>query len=1001
MSVELISKIWPEWKIEEQIGRGSFGVVYRAVRQSGNLTSYAAIKVISVPQDPAEIESLRAEGLDQEASRTYLYGIVEDFVNEIQMMESFKGIQNIVSVEDYQVVEKTDSVGWDILIRMELLTPFQTWLGGRRMSEGETIRLGSDICTALEICSARNIIHRDIKPENMFLNDFGFYKLGDFGIARKLENMTGGLSQKGTQNYMAPEVFHGQTYDARADVYSLGIVLYKLMNGNRPPFLQTEAQMLNPNERKLALERRLQGEALPKPCDASAALADVILKACAYDPAQRYASAAELKQALLAVNAGAAPAEKSGSQAAEAVSRETTGRKAKKPAKKRKSSAPLVIALILVLLLVGVGGYFAYSYMMDARAEEERIAAEAEEAEKTAKREAERIGEILDEAEQLAEEDQLEDAVKELEKGVSRYPDSQELQDQLEEYRTLLEAQHQQPLDEADKLVQAGDYAGAFAVLQTALTEHPDDADYEEAYANQVSDYKAVVTEKSNTFAEAEDYENAVEVVEVALEILPEDDDLKALRTDMKGRLEAQQEQEAADEVLDDADQLAQDGDYLGALRLVQEALKTMKDNDALQEAAKTYEDIYVLSVISQVDQLEGEETLAEAVKLLNDARRELPENEELRKRLEELSGSEEDLELNNPNQAAIPPRTGTDVNVAGGRSAEAAAAVELEDINHASFSEADVVDWYQITTTQNLSSYRFEVLNNSVNTTVYVAVLDAYQNELGEGYANKGETGYVDLHLESNTTYWLRVSRYNDSKTGNYQVTVLEKICDAGVSKSTPFAVALNQTYSKSLDVSKINDWFTFTASVNYAAYRFELMNNNVNTSVYLAVYDEYDTELGETYADKGNSAYLDLALEAGKQYRICISRYNEARLGNYQFTIRELICDAGLTQENAFELKLGEQKIGTLDTEFDDWYVCSFEKAGDYTFSLTNNNINTSLYLKIYDELGTELQDPYADKGKSLTCQLSVKAGAKLYVRLDRYNNARLGNYTLTVSR
>jgi serine/threonine protein kinase len=87
-------------------------------------------------------------------------------------MESLKGIQNIVSVEDYKVIEKTDTIGWDIYIRMELLVPFNTYICDKVLTEEEVIKLGCDICTALEICGQRNIIHRDIKPENIFINDF-------------------------------------------------------------------------------------------------------------------------------------------------------------------------------------------------------------------------------------------------------------------------------------------------------------------------------------------------------------------------------------------------------------------------------------------------------------------------------------------------------------------------------------------------------------------------------------------------------------------------------------------------------------------------------------------------------------------------------------------------------------------------------------------------------------------------------------------------------------
>ena len=299
-----ISNIWPEWQIEKQLGRGSYGVVYQAVRRDNNVESHAAIKIISIPSDSSEVDSLRSEGLDMNGTRTYFKGIVDDFVSEIQLMESLKGIQNIVSVEDYKVVEKTDTIGWDIYIRMELLTPFNTYICDKTLTEQEVIKLGTDICTALEICGQRNIIHRDIKPENIFINDFGYFKLGDFGIARKLENMTGGLSQKGTFNYMAPEVANSNEYDARVDTYSLGIVLYRLLNNNKLPFLDTDKQLLNPNERKLAVDRRIRGEALPSPCNASPSMANLILRACAHNPAARFASATEMKQALMSVANG-------------------------------------------------------------------------------------------------------------------------------------------------------------------------------------------------------------------------------------------------------------------------------------------------------------------------------------------------------------------------------------------------------------------------------------------------------------------------------------------------------------------------------------------------------------------------------------------------------------------------------------------------------------------------------------------------------------------------
>ncbi len=304
MVAEKITQVWPEWVAEKALGKGSYGTVYKAVRSGNNITSQAAIKVISIPSDSSELDSLRSEGLTEESAKTYFRGIVDDFVSEIQLMEVMKGVQNIVSVEDYKVVEKSDEIGWDIYIRMELLTPFNTYICKNRMTEMDVVRLGIDICTALEICNRCSIIHRDIKPENIFINDFGYFKLGDFGIAKKLENATGNMSQKGTYNYMAPEIAMGKNYDARVDLYSLGIVLYRLLNQNRLPFIENEQQLLNPNARKEAVERRLRGERMQPPCQASPAVADVVMRACAFDPKDRFKNATEMKRALSRVDLG-------------------------------------------------------------------------------------------------------------------------------------------------------------------------------------------------------------------------------------------------------------------------------------------------------------------------------------------------------------------------------------------------------------------------------------------------------------------------------------------------------------------------------------------------------------------------------------------------------------------------------------------------------------------------------------------------------------------------
>lgn len=294
-----IDKIWKGWKEDSYIGGGAFGKVYKITKEEFGHTYEAALKVISIPQNSSEIENVTMEGMDEEGVTEYFYKMTESIVKEVQLMSELKGITNIVSYEEHEILTKEDGIGWDIYIRMELLKPLLTYLNDHpQLSRSEIIQLGIDICTALEICQKHNIIHRDIKPENIFVSKNGDFKLGDFGIARQLEKTSSGLSQKGTYTYMAPEVIKGLPYNATVDIYSLGIVMYRFLNKNRAPFMPPYPEKIFPDDRENANIMRISGETFPKPCDADEALSAVVLKACAYEPADRYSNPTELKKAL-------------------------------------------------------------------------------------------------------------------------------------------------------------------------------------------------------------------------------------------------------------------------------------------------------------------------------------------------------------------------------------------------------------------------------------------------------------------------------------------------------------------------------------------------------------------------------------------------------------------------------------------------------------------------------------------------------------------------------
>ena len=298
MDKELPVSAWPEWKIVEKIGEGSFGQVYKAQRTERGKSFYSAIKIINIPGSQSELNSVRSETGNDQAAREYFQNLVEECIQEIGTMEYFRGNSYIVSVEDFKVMEYLDAIGWEISIRMEYLTSFLDYCAEKQLQEKEVIQMGLDLSKALGYCRKLHIIHRDVKPENIFVSRFGDFKLGDFGIARELERTMSGFSKKGTYSYMAPEMYKGEKYDSRVDIYSLGIVLYKLMNHNRLPFMNLEKQFITYRDKENALNKRMSGEQMAPPAEAGKLFGQIILKACAFDPNERYQTPEEFYRAL-------------------------------------------------------------------------------------------------------------------------------------------------------------------------------------------------------------------------------------------------------------------------------------------------------------------------------------------------------------------------------------------------------------------------------------------------------------------------------------------------------------------------------------------------------------------------------------------------------------------------------------------------------------------------------------------------------------------------------
>ncbi len=291
------SPLGGDWEIKEKIGSGTYGTVYRAEKKSFDNKYECAIKHISIPPENMDPEDIISEGLvsDPGTITKYYDSLMTRFLGEINVCYTLKGNTNIVSYEDHYIIKRNNSRGYDIFIRMELLEGLNKYKSGHSWSENEIINLGIDMCSALEILKANNILHRDIKLSNIFISKEGRFKLGDFGEAKILSGIRNGMSTRGSYPYMSPEIYNGkEEADIRADIYSLGMVMYRLMNNNRGPFIDPYVSSVSSDDINSSDIRRFKGEKINPPCNCkNKELLNAVMRACEPLPENRWKSPKE------------------------------------------------------------------------------------------------------------------------------------------------------------------------------------------------------------------------------------------------------------------------------------------------------------------------------------------------------------------------------------------------------------------------------------------------------------------------------------------------------------------------------------------------------------------------------------------------------------------------------------------------------------------------------------------------------------------------------------
>lgn len=280
MSEEFPESIGP-YKVLRELGRGAMGTVYLARQES--LSRDLAIKVLAAEftRDQEFVARFRREGLISSKLRH----------------------PNIVQVFDYSAQDNL------YYIAMEYVGPedLQAYLRAKdgQLPLGEAVRLMGQVLSALECAHEAGVTHRDVKPANVLMSPRQDAVLTDFSIAnmQEAQRLTQTGAMMGTPDYMAPEQFDAKQVDKRSDLYSVGVVLYEMVTGQRAFPGDTVVQVM-----KAQLMHVPEAPHKVNP-DVPEALSLAIMKALEKEPQARWSSAAEMRDAIYTGLGTAAPPE--------------------------------------------------------------------------------------------------------------------------------------------------------------------------------------------------------------------------------------------------------------------------------------------------------------------------------------------------------------------------------------------------------------------------------------------------------------------------------------------------------------------------------------------------------------------------------------------------------------------------------------------------------------------------------------------------------------------
>lgn len=263
------------WKINSTLSEGKGGGFYKISKKDYDGTTINA-KLLNISVKDDDYDSEHIDFIEDEAGFLQTVSRCGNYFNYIDILVSNKPTKEKI----------------DLYIITEELPSLAQILETKQFSEEEIVDFGIQLSSALETLEAKNIFHGNLTPDNIYVTNDGTYKIGGFSdFESKINDFS----------FVAPEIYKKESADFTTDIYSLGLIMYYMSNGNRLPF-ENES-----NDKKAAIEKRISGTDVSTPENGSDKLKSVIMIACKADNKYRWKNAGNIKNALLSMKGNTIP----------------------------------------------------------------------------------------------------------------------------------------------------------------------------------------------------------------------------------------------------------------------------------------------------------------------------------------------------------------------------------------------------------------------------------------------------------------------------------------------------------------------------------------------------------------------------------------------------------------------------------------------------------------------------------------------------------------------